>query len=98
MKKYQLRNQLDSSKTRIRELEAQLVHQHHFADANIDKCSTEKLLGSAVILELTALGGRTIVAPIAISDGLSLETIEALKADICRSYKNRVEFKPKGME
>jgi hypothetical protein len=79
---------------KVKELEAQLVHQYHFATAEIGKASIQKTFGSAVILELTFLGGRKVCEPVAIKDGLSDETIAAIKADLKRSYERTVEFKP----
>ena len=43
------------------------------------------LMASAVIVHLTALGGREIVPVFAIRDGLSAATLAALKADIERT-------------
>ena len=79
---------------KVKELEAQLAHQYHFATRTIDKAGRRHCLGSAVILELTFLGGSKVVEPVAIKDGLSAETIAALKADLKRSYDLTVEFKP----
>lgn len=88
---------------RIAELERKLnealagqAHVYHFASASIDKASTDHLLASGVIITLTVLGGREIFSPVLIRDGLSKETIAALKADFVRSYENTVSFKPKG--
>lgn len=79
---------------KVKELEAQLAHQYHFAAQYIDKAGMDKTMGSAVILELTFLGGRKVIEPVAIKDGLSKETIAAIKADLKRSYERTVEFKP----
>lgn len=81
---------------KVAELESQLVHLHHFADATISKAGTSHMMGSGVIVSLTALGGRQIIEPIMIRDGLSDETIAALRADIVRSYATATAFKPKG--
>lgn len=81
----------------VTELSAQLVHQYHFASAAIPKAG-DALTGSAVILQLHALGGREIVAPVAIRGGLSADTIEALQRDLARSYSDAVAFKPKGVQ
>lgn len=88
---------------RIAELERKLnealagqAHVYHFASASIDKASTDHLLASGVIITLTVLGGREIFNPVLIRDGLSRETIAALKADFARSYENAVSFKPSG--
>lgn len=80
---------------RVKELEAQLVHVYHFADATLHRASTNACIGSAVIVQLTVLGGQDIINPVAIRDGLSDETIEALRRDIRRSYERAVELKPK---
>jgi hypothetical protein len=69
---------------RCKELEAQLVSTAKSALRDMPKAG-DTLTASAVILELTALGGRRIIAPVAIRDGLSAAAIEALKADILRS-------------
>lgn len=79
---------------KIRELEAQLVHRHHFAARTIDKAGVKSLTGSGVILSLVTLGGREIIEPVCIRDGLSDETIAALKADFVRSYEIATMFKP----
>ena len=89
---------------RIADLERQLmeakaawVHHFHFADANVAQASTEKMRGSGVILTITALGGRQIVEPMIIPNGLSPETIEALRADFRRGFAYTTELKPKGI-
>lgn len=81
---------------KLREAEASQVHLYHFASATIDKASTDYLMASGVIISLTVLGGREIFSPVMIRNGLSKETIAALKADLVRSYEYAVEFKPKG--
>ena len=79
---------------KIKELESQLVHRYSFGAQTIDRASMLKLMGSGVILTLTAIGGKEIIEPICIKDGLSDETITALKADFLRSYNLAVMFKP----
>lgn len=79
---------------KIRELEAQLTHRCHFAARTIDKAGIKSLTGSGVILSLVTLGGREIIEPVCIRDGLSDETIAALKADFVRSYEIATMFKP----
>lgn len=90
---------------RIADLERQLmeakaaqVHNYHFADARIGTISTEKMVGSGVILHITALGGREIISPVMIPGGLSPETVEGLRADFRRGFISATEFKPKGVE
>lgn len=78
------------------ELKAQLAHVYYFADKELEKAS-QSLHGSGVLLTMHALGGRELILPIVIKDGLSDETIEALRKDIRRSYDLAVMFKPKGL-
>lgn len=82
---------------KLTEAEAQLAHVYHFASANLHKASTEHLMGSGVIITLTVLGGRVICDPVMIRNGLSMETVNALRADMVRSYEDATEFKPAGV-
>jgi len=79
---------------KVAELEAQLASSYHFASATLDSAG-DKMQGGAVILRLTALGGRELIFPVAIKNGLSAESIAALRADIARSYDYAVELAPK---
>ena len=81
---------------KIKELEGQLASSYHFADAQIHRTGTDYLMASGVLLELTFIGGKQAIPPVVIKDGLSIETIEAIKADLVRSYERAVAFKPKG--
>jgi len=78
----------------VRELESQLAHTYHFAAQELRAMSKRDYRASAVIIEVTALGGAQLLQPVAIRDGLSKETLESLLADIARSYARAVEFKP----
>lgn len=98
-----MKNQKQSKAQRIVELERQLkeakahqIHTHHFASIELERFGIDKMTGSGVILKLSALGGKTLLTPVMISDGLSAETIAAIKADLVRSYNKMTEFKPKG--
>jgi hypothetical protein len=89
------KKQIIAAKDReILELKAQLAHVYHFAKSTIDKAGNKHMTGSGVLLQITALGGREIVLPVMIKDGLSEETINALKSDIVRSYELATLFKP----
>lgn len=83
---------------KVAETEAQLASTYHFADVQVLKAGQEHLMASAVVLRLTALGGREIIPPVAIKDGLSSETINAIRADLRRSYDLATMFKPVGVE
>ncbi len=88
---------------RIVELERKLyesgayhIYRHHFASKELDRLSTDRLMGSGVILSLTKAGGEEALEPVMISNGLSKETIAALKADLVRSFNYATELKPDG--
>lgn len=92
-----------SKADRIVELERKLeeafagqAHVYHFADAVLNKASIEHLVGSGVVMTLTVLGGREICKPVLFRDGLSAETIKAIRADLVRSYELATQYKPKG--
>lgn len=78
------------------EAEAAQIHNLHFSSHALAKASEERMKGSAVIITISALGGREIVGPTMINNGLSQETIAALEADMLRSWNEALVFKPKG--
>ena len=80
---------------RILELSSQLAHVYHFAEAQINKTSTDHCMGSGVLLQLSFIGGKEAFQPVMIKDGLSKETIAAIKHDMRRSYDLAVMFKPR---
>lgn len=86
--------QIATLERKLREALAGQVHVYHFANSSIDKASTDHLMGSGVIITLTVLGGREVFSPVMIRNGLSKETIAALKKDFVRSYEGAMEFKP----
>lgn len=81
-----------------KELHAQLAYVYHAADREIHKAGTDKMGASGVLLQLHALGGRELILPVMILDGLSADTIEALRRDLARSYQRATELKPKGAQ
>lgn len=86
---------------RIADLERKLgealagqVHVYHHADIGLNKASKKHLMGSGVIITLTVLGGRELIPPTMLRDGLSGELIAALRADLRSGYDLAVMFKP----
>jgi len=79
--------------TRLKEAKASQIHNLHFTAKTIEKTSRDYLMGSAVILELTFLGGKKAIEPTAIINGLSKETIESIQKDLKLSYDHLTEFK-----
>lgn len=97
MKKVKVKGPSKSDlKRKVMELTGQLASAYHFADATLDKAGPD-LLGSGVLLQLHALGGKELIEPVVIRDGLSLETIAALRKDIERSHELATMLKPKGV-
>lgn len=80
---------------RVMELESQLASTAAQASRDIEKAG-DSLMASAAVLTITGLGGRVIVAPVAIRDGLSSATISAIKADLQRSFDLATLQRPKG--
>ena len=83
---------------RLREEEAHQIHNYHFGSAALGAANMAKMQGSSVIITVSGLGGRIIVGPTAILNGLSDETIAALKADMARSFEYATELKPEGVK
>lgn len=81
---------------KLEEAEAYHIYRHHFASKALDRFSTDKLMGSGVVLSLTLVGGKELFEPVLICNGLSKETIAALKADLVRSFNYATEMKPDG--
>ena len=78
----------------VLELSASLPITYHFSSSNLHRASVERLMGSGVVLQLTGIGGKELINPTMIKDGLSKETIDALLKDIARSYESATIFKP----
>lgn len=76
------------------ELRAQLAYVYANASRDIEKAGAN-LMASGVLVQMHALGGREIIPPVVIIDGLSAETIAAFRADLLRSYQRATEIKPK---
>lgn len=72
-------------KRELLEAHASTVLAHKFAHDTIKKCSTDSLMGSGVVIQLTGIGGKELMPTVLVRDGLSNETIEAIKRDIKRS-------------
>ena len=73
------------TKRALLEAQASTVLAHKFGHEDMKKCSTDNLMASGVLIQLTGIGGKQLVNPILIRDGLSAETIAAIRNDIKRS-------------
>lgn len=79
----------------INELKGQLAYVYAIACNNLISASTDRLTGSGAVITISALGGRHIIDSVVIRDGLSPETIAALRNDLKRSYELATLAKPK---
>lgn len=80
-----LEAELELANLRAKELEAQLAGR---IAASYDAVNhTVDYHGSAILLTITGLGGKVIVPTVAILDGLSQASVEALREDLKRSYR-----------
>ena len=84
-KKLALQTEIATLERRLFEARAQYAATLGAAFDAIAK--TENFMGSGVILELTALGGKELIPPVMIRDGLSRESIKALQSDFSRSFE-----------
>lgn len=75
---------IQDQQRKIKELEACRIMNKSMAYNALHKFG-DACFGSAVIITIECLGGKLKIDPFAISDGLSNETIAALKADIKKS-------------
>lgn len=81
---------------KVKELTAQLAFTYAAVDQKLNGAGSA-LMASGVLVELTALGGRAIVPPFVVLDGLSDDTIAAIRRDLVRSYQTATAQKPKGV-
>jgi len=81
---------------KLRDSEAHQVHRYHFASKEVEIFSMDNFMGNSVIIEITGPGRnkQLSMGPVAIRNGLSPETIKAIKADLNRSFDYATEFKP----
>jgi len=88
MKKDKVLLELTAVRNELRVLKATQPYAQAEAYRNIDKCGQDRYMGSAVTITIRNINKdkNIVVEEVAISDGLSPETIAAIKADIKRSY------------
>lgn len=80
---------IQEQQRKIKELEACRIMNKSMAYNALNKFG-DSCFGSAVIITIECLGGKLKIDPFAISDGLSKDTIAALKADIEKSINLEV--------
>lgn len=90
----EMQNKISELQNKLFVSEASQLHNLHFASADIQKAIDSKMQGSGVILSIKALNGTDIVQPTMIVNGLSQETIPAIKADLQKAYEYTIALKP----
>lgn len=68
------------------ELHAQLVSVYKCAAIDIKKASRERMMGSGILIQIHYLGGKSVCPPFVLRDGLSDDLLDALEADLVKSY------------
>lgn len=84
--------ELATAQRRVAELQAQLASTLGAAFDDMPKAGG--LMGSGVIVSIVGLGGRELVRPFMVRDGLSPAAIAALRADVCRSFETATLVSP----
>ncbi len=77
---------------RIKSLEAQDVGAIYAAMRDIGKTGQDKYMASGIIVTVTNLSGKELIAPTLVQDGFSSESIEALGADFHRTMMLRLSY------
>lgn len=77
---------------RIAALESQDITRLAAASRDVFSASFAHFMTSGVIVTITSLDGRVVVAPTCITDGLSADSVAALHVDIVRSLDARKTF------
>lgn len=72
----------------IIKLEAAQIIRLKCSYDNALKASTEKYMGSGLIIQVTDLEGKNVIDPTMIVDGFSKELIDALRAEIHQSQSS----------
>lgn len=85
-KRARLEQELAAQLIKVADLQAQLASTLGAAFDALPKAG-QPLHGSAAVLTITGLGGRVIVPPVAIRDGISPATVDALQDDLRRSFE-----------
>lgn len=84
-KKQALASQVAELERKLFEMKSQQASVLATAFDSIQKSA--EFMGSGVILQLTALGGKELIPAVMIRDGLSHKTIAAIQDDLCRSFE-----------
>lgn len=92
MEKKKIKKTRAQLERKILEFQSSSVVAHHIAHRCVENASIDKMMASAVLVQLSGLGGNKI-ATVCIGDGLSNETIECLKKDIKRSQDLDLVYK-----
>ena len=86
---------------RIAELERKLqealagqAHRYRSAQEGLKKAGEKYLGASGIVVTMTVLGGRQLFEPVLIRDGLAQATIDALNAEMVKSYELAILYKP----
>jgi hypothetical protein len=74
-------------RAQLRDALASQANAYPSAIRQLHRVSTAKMMGSGVLITMSYTGGNQAVCPVMIRDGLSEATIEAIRADLHRSFE-----------
>lgn len=84
-KKVALKNEIAALERKLFEAKAQYASTLGAAFDAIPKAA--EFMGSGVVLEISAIGGKSIIPAVMIRDGLSQATVKAIQNDLRRSFE-----------
>lgn len=87
--------ELNDLRRKLRNSEACEFTRKIYSQRNISNAGKDRYLGSAVIVSIVDLNGRTIIEPTAIYGGLSQESIDALRKDLKETLRHSIELSQK---
>lgn len=90
-KRVSLREQLVTMQQKVHQHEASTLYRRRAVYHDLLDAGKDKMMASGVIITITALGGRQIVPPVMIADGLSADTIAALQRDVQASHEMAIQ-------
>lgn len=83
---------VEALKLKVTQLEASKLSRLKESHTALAATTKDKYMASGLIIQISDLGGKSIVEPTVILDGLSTELINALRADIKESQKHLIAW------
>lgn len=85
-KKLAMQNQIATLERKLFEARASYASTYGAAFDAIPKAGSD-YMGSGVVLQISAIGGKEVLPAVMIRDGLSAATVKAIQEDLRRSFE-----------